>query len=67
MIEEVGSVKASSTCGSQGPVKRKRGRPPKHQPSDVKVEQFRDLKQKQARKLLKEALKQVQLCSEESR
>ncbi|KAK3884408.1 hypothetical protein Pcinc_011311 [Petrolisthes cinctipes] len=58
MIEEVGSVKASSTCDSQGPVKRKRGRPPKHQPTDVKLDHFRDLKQKQARKLLKEALKQ---------
>ncbi|XP_045125197.1 metal-response element-binding transcription factor 2-like isoform X2 [Portunus trituberculatus] len=57
MIEEVGSVKANSTTDSQAPVKRKRGRPPKNQPSLIS-EDLRDLKQKRAQKLLKEALKQ---------
>lgn len=62
MIEEVGTVKANSTADSQVPVKRKRGRPPKNQPSLVS-EDLRDLKQKRAQKLLKEALKQVSILS----
>ena len=60
MIEEVGSVKANSTTDSQAPVKRKRGRPPKNQqPTSINSDDLRDLKQKRAHKLLKEALKQV--------
>ncbi|XP_042861960.1 PHD finger protein 19-like isoform X2 [Penaeus japonicus] len=58
MIEEVGSVKANSTTGSQAPVKRKRGRPPKNQQNLQSANDLRDLKQKRAQKLLKEALKQ---------
>ena len=61
MIEEVGSVKANSTTDSQAPVKRKRGRPPKNQSSLIS-EDLRDLRQKRAQKLLKEALKQVCVC-----
>ncbi|KAG7173009.1 PHD finger protein 19-like [Homarus americanus] len=59
MIEEIGSVKENSITDSQAPIKRKRGRPPKNQQS-IKSDDLRDLKQKRAQKLLKEALKQGQ-------
>lgn len=64
MIEEIGSVNGNSNSDSKGPVKRKRGRPPKSssQPNSP-ADDLRDLKQKRARKLLKEALKQVMYSS----
>ena len=58
MIEEVGSVKEGSTNGSQPTNKRKRGRPPKDLQA-IKPDDLRDIKQKRAQKLLKEALNQV--------
>ncbi|XP_068243045.1 metal-response element-binding transcription factor 2 isoform X1 [Palaemon carinicauda] len=57
MIEEVGSVKEGSLNGSHSANKRKRGRPPKDLQL-IKSDDLRDIKQKRAQRLLKEALNQ---------